>query len=186
MKRLCLFGVLACALMAAPAGASTFIAMSDVELVSGSDAVVVGEVLYTYSYWNPEGTLIFTDAVVHVQESVVGGASGLVAVRTAGGQIGDFGVEAHGFPSFEKGQRHLLYLQRTPEGTLSVTGFQQGQYRVVRRSDGTDVAIPALRGVRLLRPDGREAPAPRAVPLEQLKQTIRAQAASLNRQPRVK
>lgn len=186
MKRLCLCGVLACALLAAPAGASTFIAMSDLELVAGSDAVVVGEVLYTYSYWNPEGTLIFTDAVLHVQESIVGQASGLVAVRTPGGQIADFGVEAHGFPSFEEGQRQVLFLHQTSEGTMAVTGFQQGQYRVVRRSDDVDVAIPALRGVRLLQADGQPAPAPRAVPLEQLKQTIRIQAVSLDRQPLVK
>lgn len=188
MQRLCLVGVLACALMAVPAGASTFVAMSGGELVGQSDAVVVGEVLYTYSYWNAEGTMIFTDAVVHVRESIVGKASGLVSVRTPGGTVADYRVDAHGFPAFRPGQSQVLFLHRTPEGLMEVTGFQQGQYRVVTRSDGVEVAVPALRGVRLLTPGGQAAPAPRAMRLENLKQSIRAEAAGLGigAHPRVK
>lgn len=186
MKHLSLVGALVCALMAAPVGASTFVAMNGAELVSQSDAVVVGEVLYTYSYWNSEATMIFTDAVVHVREAIVGNASGLVSVRTPGGTVADYRVEAHGFPAFGAGQTQVLYLHRTPEGQMAVTGFQQGQYRVVTRSDGAEVAVPALEGVRLLTANGQAAPRPRALPLETLKASIRAEAAGLDRNPRVK
>jgi hypothetical protein len=186
MKRLCLVGALVCALAAVPVGASTFVAMDGAELVGQSDAVVVGEVLYTYSYWNAEGTMIFTDAVIHVRESVLGNVSGLVSVRTPGGTVADYRVDAHGFPVFGGGQTQFLFLRRTAEGMLEVTGFQQGQYRVVTRSDGAEIAVPALKGVRLLAANGQAAPMPRALPLETLRASVRAQASEIDRTPRVK
>lgn len=185
MKRICLVGALVCALAAVPVGASTFVAMNGAELVGQSDAVVVGEVLYTYSYWNDEGTMIFTDAVVHVRESVLGNVSGLVTVRTPGGTVADYRVEAHGFPAFGKGQTQFLFLHRNGD-QMEVTGFQQGQYRVVTRSDGTEVAVPALKGTRLLTADGQAAPRPKALPLETLKASVRAEAVGLAHNPRVK
>jgi hypothetical protein len=186
MKRLCLIGALACVLAVAPVSASTFLAVSQGELVKGSSAVVVGDVLYTYSYWNREGTMIFTDAVIHVRESILGAASGLVAVRTPGGTVADYRVEAHGFPAFRAGDRQVLFLNRTADGLMEVTGFQQGQYKVVHRSDGVAVAVPALRGVRLLTASGAPAPMPRAIELDALAQSIRSEARGLDRQPVVK
>lgn len=186
MKRLMVVGALVCALTAAPVSASTFLAMRGSELVAQSDAVVVGEVLYTYSYWNREGTMVFTDAVVGVQEAILGDAAGLVTVRTPGGQVAGFRVEAEGFPAFRAGQRQVLYLHRTADDVMEVTGYQQGQYRVITRSDGVAVAVPALAGVRLLSPSGKLAPMPRAVALDTLKHTIRSEAQGLGRQPKVK
>jgi hypothetical protein len=186
MKRLCLVGALVCALAAVPVGASTFVAMDGAELVGQSDAVVVGEVLYTYSYWNAEGTMIFTDAVVHVRESVVGEVSGLVSVRTPGGTVAGDRIDAQGFPVFGDGQTQLLFLYRGPAGQMEVTGFQQGQYRVVQRANGAEIAVPVQGGALLLAPDGRVAPNPRAVPLETLKASVRAQALSLHDTPRAK
>lgn len=187
MKRLSLVGALVCALATVPVGASTFVAMNGAELVAQSDAVVVGEVLYTYSYWNDERTMIFTDAVVQVRESVVGNVYGLVSVRTPGGIVGDYRVDAHGFPSFRDGQTQFLYLHRNAAGQMEVTGFQQGQYRVVTRSDGAEIAVPALKGMRLLTLNGQAAPRPRALPLETLKASVRAEAAAVRADnPRVK
>lgn len=186
MKRLMVVGALICALAAAPLSASTFVALDRGELVAQSDAVVVGEVLYTYSYWNREGTMVFTDAVVHVQEAILGDASGLVSVRTPGGQVAGFRVEAHGFPAFGQGQRQVLFLNRTADGVMEVTGFQQGQFRVITRSDGVEVAVPALKGVQLLSASGARAPMPSATTLDNLKQSIRSEAIGLDRQPRVK
>ncbi len=168
-----------------PLSASTFVAMNGAELVGQSDAVVVGDVLYTYSYWNQEGTMIFTDAVVHVRESVVGNASGLVTVRTPGGTVADYRVEAHGFPVFGKGQTQFLFLHKNGD-QMEITGFQQGQYRVVTRSDGAEIAVPALQDVRLLTANGQAAPRPKAIPLETLKASVRAEAVGLDRNPRVK
>jgi len=172
MKRAVVTAALLLALAAVPAGASTFIALGDAELVAQSDAIVVGEVLDTYSYWNDEQTMIFTEAVINVHRVVAGDAPALVNVRTPGGIVGDYKVEAHGFPAFERGQRQVLFLHQAGSGVVEVTGFQQGQYRVVSQRDGLELAVPALGDVQLLTRSGALAPRPQTVPLEDLVRAI--------------
>jgi len=171
MKRTVLAGALLIALVAVlaiPAGASTFLAMSKVDLVSHSDAIVVGKVLETFSYWNDRHTMIFSEAVIQVERVVTGDAPALINVRTAGGVVGSYKVEASGFPTFREGQRQLMFVHRGESGALEVTGYQQGQYHVQSAADGTELAVPALRNARLLTRSGELAPRPRTVPLESL------------------
>lgn len=170
-----LFACLTVALMAGPATASTFVAMDTAELVAASEAVVQGEVVEVYSFWNREGTAVMTEARVFVDELVAGQAPSEVVVRTFGGQVGDYVLEAHGFPTFQEGQKVLLFLQRSKDQALHVSGYRLGQYRVAAGDRGELLAIPTLeRGVKLLRQDGSPAPRPEAVPLETLKNQIRA------------
>jgi hypothetical protein len=161
-------------LCALPVAASTFVAMEPAELVAASRAVVQGEVLEVYSFWNQDGTAVLTEARVLVEEVVAGQAPSEVVVRTFGGRVGDYVLEAHGFPTFEAGQRLLLFLHDAPDGSLRVTGYRLGEYQVIRGAGGELLARPTLEaGVRLLHADGRQAPAPTAVPLEAFKQEIR-------------
>lgn len=170
-----LFVCLAVVLMAGPATASTFVAMDTAELVAASDAVVQGEVLEVYSFWNREGNAVLTEARVLVQELVAGQAPSEVVVRTFGGRVGDYVLEAHGFPTFEAGQQVLLFLHRSADQTLRVSGYELGQYRVAAGERGELIAIPTLeRGIQLLHKDGRPAPRPEALPLESFKNQIRA------------
>ena len=172
-RRILLIGSIV-GLYALPAAASTFVAMEPAELVAASKAVIQGEVLEVYSFWNPDGTAVLTEARVLVEEVVAGQAPSEVVVRTFGGRVGDYVLEAHGFPTFEAGQRLLLFLHDAPDGSLRVTGYRLGEYRIARGERGELVARPTLEaGVRLLHADGRPAPAPTAVPLEALKQEIR-------------
>lgn len=165
-------------LCALPAAASTFVAMEPAELVAASKAVVQGEVLEVHSFWNEDGTAILTEARILVEEVVAGRAPSEVVVRTFGGRVGDYVLEAHGFPTFDAGQRLLLFLYDAPDGSVRVTGYRLGEYRVVRGARGELVARPTLEeGVRLLHADGRPALAPRAVPLAAFKQEIRRLAA---------
>jgi hypothetical protein len=174
MSRRALLIGLAAGLCALPAVASTFVAMAPSELVAASKAVIQGEVLEVYSFWNHDGTAVLTEARVLVEEVVAGQAPSEVVVRTFGGKVGDYVLEAHGFPTFEAGQRLLLFLHDAPDGSLRVTGYRLGEYRVIRGAGGELVARPTLEaGVRLLHADGRPAPAPKAVPLEAFKQEIR-------------
>ncbi len=186
MNRRLLLGALALTLVAAalPAGASTFVALSDAQLVAQSDAVVVGEVLDTFSYWNPQHSMIYTEAVVYVRDVIAGDAPAVLNVRTAGGTVADYKVEASGFPTFQRNQRQVLFLHRTAAGAVEVTGYRQGQYRVFTRSDGVDIAVPALGQVRLLTPSGRLAARPHPQPLASLEANVRSQADRLRRGPR--
>jgi hypothetical protein len=182
MKRILGVGLVALLAVAAlPVGASTFLAMDQEDLVKASDAVVVGQVVDVRSFWNEEATAIVTEAHVVVDNVVVGDAPGVVVVRTFGGQVGSIRIEAHGFPTFELGQRALLFLENDGE-VARVTGYQQGQYRIVtRKSDGVDVAVPALEGGAVLATlDGRSVAPPRAQALDDLVRGIEAASIRVN------
>jgi hypothetical protein len=178
MKRFVLLGVMALMLaLVVPAGASTFLAMSKAELVGQSDAVVQGEVVKIESFWAPSGRIIVTQAMVRVTETVAGEAPTVVMMRTFGGTVNGFTVEAHGFPVFKVGDRLLLFVQEQQDGSAEVTGYRLGQYQIQRDKAGVEFAIPTLeKGVRLLSADGREAPRPEAVRLDTFKNQIRALA----------
>ncbi|MEA2605034.1 MAG: hypothetical protein QOF89_6026 [Acidobacteriota bacterium] len=175
MKRLVYLGVLVLALaMVVPATASTFVALSHHELVAQSDAVVQGRVLKVSSFWDQEGRVIMTEAVVQIEEKIRGNAPSVVVVRTFGGTVGGYTVEAHGFPKFAVNDHLVLYLQNAND-TAEVTGYQQGQYRIVRDKSGVEIAVSAVDGgATLLSRDGRPVASPKAMRLDVLKTMIRA------------
>jgi hypothetical protein len=163
---------------ASPALASTFLFLSPEELMAEAESVVEGEIVEAHSYWNPERTAILTDAVLVVHDNVVGVAEQLVDLRTFGGRVGDYKIVAHGFPTFEIGDRLLLFLRPGQDGVHAVAGYLQGQLRVRPGPGGEPVAEPMLdAGARYVTKDGRTAPAPRARPLAEVKEQLRTLAA---------
>ena len=69
MRRISIaLALVALALAAVPATASTFLAMSDVELVTGADAIVQGRIVSQRSLWDQTGRVIVTETVVRVQD----------------------------------------------------------------------------------------------------------------------
>lgn len=182
MRRLISMALLAVVLVAVPAGASTFLAMTQDELVRDSAAVIQGKVIQVNSYWEKTGAVIVTEALVQVEDTLFGEAPSVVAVKTFGGKVGGFFIEAHGFPKFRVDQRVLLFLEPDQDGLMRVTGYQQGQFRIAMDKAGREVAIPALDlGANLLTKDGRTLPAPRTLPLDTLKGQIRAAAVRAGR-----
>ena len=181
MKRAILIGCLALALLPMlPTDASTFVAMNQRELVAQSDAVVVGRVLQVDSFWNAEHTMIVTEVSLEVQETVVGRTPGsVVTIRTYGGQVESYRIEAHGFPAFAIDDRVLVFLRHDSEDSeaYSVTGYRLGQYSLVRHADGRTTAVPTLEdGVRLLTRDGALSPRPQARDLDEFKTELRSLA----------
>jgi hypothetical protein len=151
--------------------------MSQGDLVRDSELVVVGKVLSTNSFWEPTGRVIVTEAMVQVEEAILGDAPTVVMVRTFGGEVGGYSVEAHGFPKFLVNERLLLFLEPEQDGLARVAGYQQGQFRVVRDKAGVEIAVPVYEdGAHILTADGRPAAAVKAVALETLKESIRGEA----------
>ncbi len=182
MRRFVFLSLLLVLVAGVPAGASTFLDMNQRELVQGSAAVVEGEVLQVHSFWDAKGRMMITEAIVKVSDSVVGNIGSAVVVRTFGGTVEGYTVEAHGFPTFSRGDRLLLFLESERDGAHRVTGYQLGQYRIVRDKNGLDVAVPTLdKDASLVNREGRQAPRPRALALETLKNQIRNEALSLGR-----
>ena len=184
MKKIYLLSIafLAC-LVAVNAHASTFMAMSQADLVRQADAVVQGEVVGLQSSWAPSGRIIVTDAIIAVDEVLVGSTASSITVRTFGGKVGDYTVEAHGFPKFQMGERVILFVQVEPEdGTLRVLGYQQGHFRAVTRLDGVTLAVPMLEeGARFFTPGGTLTPEPRSVEIGSFKAGVRATARQVGR-----
>lgn len=173
MRRFLWMSLVGLLLAAVPAAASTFLAMTQHELVAQSDAVVQGKVLKVSSFWSPSGRVIMSEALVQVEEKVRGNAPSVVKVRTFGGTVGGYTVEAHGFPKFGVNERVVLFLQNAND-TAEVTGYQQGQWRIVNEK-GVEMAVPAVDGgATLLGRDGRPVAAQKAMRLDALKNLIRA------------
>lgn len=167
-----------------PAGASLFYALSQDELIARSDAVVVCRVLATHSFWNPEGTMVLTEARVHVDESIFGNSPAEVSVRTLGGEINGYTFGVVGEPRFAPGDRMLLFLTHKGDGPAQVVGFEQGQYAIVADRGGAELAVPKAEVHDLVSRAGRSVSPPRTLRLDTLKQQIRDRAAWVNRHER--
>lgn len=188
MKRIAGFmlcGALALAL-APKAQASTFLRVGAEELAAKAEAVVQGRVLEVHSFWNREGTVILTEATIEVEDTVLGPDRSHLRLVTFGGQVGDMVIEAHGFPTFKKGQRLLVFLERArarEDGAHRVLGYKQGQFEIRVDKLGREIAVPTWEGndVRILKADGTEASVPLPMLLDEFKDRIRAGAARAGR-----
>jgi hypothetical protein len=177
------FGIALTLALALPAGASTFIEMSREELVEQADAVVAGRVVEVKSFWNRQGTAILTEAVIEVEDSILGKTASRVKVRTFGGEVGKHRIVALGFPTFERNEKLLLFLEPEQDGAYKVLGYLQGEFRIRADRHGRETAVPTweMDTVRILKADGTPARVPRAVPFEDLKRQIRETADRVGR-----
>jgi hypothetical protein len=183
MKRFASAVLLLCVAAAVPAAASTFIRMTTREMLAESAAVVQGEVISVGSFWDEAGMIIVTEALVQVEEVVVGDAPTVAVVRTFGGTVGGYTIEAHGFPEFRVGERLLLFVGDEQDGAARVVGYRQGQYRIGHDRTGVEVAIPTYEAdeAAIVTPGGRQAAPPRPYRLDAFKDLLRAEAARVTR-----
>jgi type IV secretory pathway protease TraF len=176
MKKLVRFlGLLGLALcIAMPASASTFFAMDQAQLVAASDSIVEGKVVNVESFWDREGRVIISMATVRVDDALLGKVDRTIRVQTFGGTVGDYTVEAAGFPTFSKGDHVLVFLNQreAPDKSTRVTGYQQGLYLIAERG-GEKVAIPTVdAGANLIRQDGLKVAPQQIMPLHDLREQI--------------
>lgn len=184
MKRWCIAVCLGLLALGSGASGSTFLHVDRKDLAAQAAAVVVGRVLEVNSFWAPSGRIIVTEAMVQVDELLVGDAPTVAIVKTFGGTVDGYTVEAHGFPTFEKGARLLLYLERENQDSANhrVLGYLEGQYRIVTGAGGVETAMPMVdAGARLLTADGRPAPAPAKILLQDLREEVREAGRSAGR-----
>lgn len=179
-RNIAALSVLVLALVALPVSASTFLFMDEGQLVADSTAVVKGTVVSVDSFWNASHTAIFTDVVFEVESAIVGEAPRFVTVRVAGGTVGDYTIEALGFPTFEEGERSLLFLGPQGAESFRVTGYQLGHYRILTNRLGVEVAVPTLdREVQLVTATGEAVQMPKARPLATFEASLQAQGRML-------
>ena len=149
--------------------------MSTSDLVKASSAVIEGEVSSLESRWTPDGRIIVTDVTVRVWDVLGGKAPEILVVKTFGGTVDGFTVEAAGSPRSPRGERVLLFLEPDAEaGRQRVNGYQQGLYRIVQRADGRETALSSVdQGAHLLSADGVQVQPLPSLPLDDLRRLIR-------------
>jgi hypothetical protein len=119
--------------------------------------------------------------VLEVESSIVGAAPTFVNLRTFGGRVGDYRIEAHGFPTFAVGDRLVIFLEPERDGAHRVLGYQQGQYRI-QEEKGVVMAVPATdAGARYVQRNGAPAPERKALPLADLERELREAAGRTGR-----
>ena len=128
--------------------AATLIKLSDAELVTHGDHIILGTVTRVSTSWeDPDGdglAQIFTTIEIRVDQSLKGGArvAETVTFRQLGGRIGNLATHIPGLPKFSEGDSTLLFL----EGSLTnphyspIPGLAQGRWIVRTENDGTRFA----------------------------------------------
>lgn len=134
-----LTGMLATAILvsaAMPINATTLIRANLDDLATDNSTIVLGKVVESYSYWNADGTFIFTDIRVLAQETLKGDkpAGSEFTFTIMGGTVGDLTTLIIGGPELTPGKQYVLFLNEedlpSVRATLTVRDHIQGVFDV--------------------------------------------------------
>lgn len=162
-----LAAVLLVGLPASPANGSIVQGLELHELVAHSDRIIIGRVLFSESFQRVDGQL-GTWHRIEVERELGGDTPDEreVIVETVGGAIGDIAMQVAGEPSFEVGERVLVFIRDGgPYTAFRPVGMGQGVMRV-RTERGVDTVTQNRDGMMLIRRDsqGRFVRSPGALP----------------------
>ena len=190
LKPLVLFGLLVSATL--PASATTLIRAGLDELTDANQAIVMGEVIDSYSYWNSDGTFILTDVRVEVLDVLKGTfkKKADLTITLMGGTVGDLTTLILGGAELVPGASYVLFLnEETLPGEVSVLTVRdhcQGVFEVVD-SQGELMAVSQASAHPLF-PDAQGiADAPgglQGVSLDAMVRTVRDRLANSSSAPR--
>ena len=115
-----------------PSTATTAVLLTDGQLAASSRVIVVGEVISVKSQWGAENQNIYTYVKVHVSRAIKGELkSDQIVFKQLGGRVGEASTVIFGAPTYQAGQRVLLFLDTAANGTLRVAHLFQGKYDIV-------------------------------------------------------
>lgn len=169
--------------------ASDFVRLSLEELTSASSHAVRGKFVKTESFWNQQGTAIYTRAVFQVQEALKGDLTkNEIYIYLPGGRVGDKSVIVIGAPEVNIGEEAVLMLQRVEtsqrevalaagEEHFNIVALSQGKFDV-RLDSTTNKMMAVSHAVKFfIRPDAKLEDLPpggaQGLPVEELAGKIR-------------
>lgn len=98
-----------------------------------ADIVILGTVVGAQSEWTVDGNTIVTLTRIWVERGLKGHAGATdITVQVLGGTVGSYTVRVPGAPSFQPGERVLLFLERRADGSYGVVSLAQGSFKVER------------------------------------------------------
>ena len=125
--------LVALALLAAAANATTLARMRFEELAQQATAVARVRCLAATSFW--ENGELWTDTNLTVVEQAKGSLPGVIWVRTLGGSVGHLHSRIEDVPVFHTGEEAYLFLWGREGEPLRVLGWAQGTFRIARDSE---------------------------------------------------
>jgi hypothetical protein len=134
----CLGVVLSCASAAFAASGPR---LSVDRLTRSAGVIVEGRVTEVQSEWTTDQSQIFTTVTLEVSETYKGDVpGGELRFRYLGGTVGDITMSLVGQPSFDRGERVLVFLHPNYGVVdLPVIGFSQGKFRVAADASGVEI-----------------------------------------------
>jgi hypothetical protein len=100
------------------------------ELIDQSALIFTGTMVYSEVVLSQDGSFPFTFVTFRVDDQLKGSVRNKeLTLRLHGGETATGQVVVEGTPSFEKGERYLLFVRSNGVSSFPVTGWSQGQYR---------------------------------------------------------
>lgn len=117
--------------IATPPLAATVVLRQNLEqLTHGSETVVHGQVVKTWTAWDPGRTAIWTHYEIQVAEAWKGVPGHSVVISEPGGELDGLRMAVPGAPQYHVGEQVVVFAVRTPVGYLRTCGWGQGRYLV--------------------------------------------------------
>ena len=108
--------------------AATMLPLSIRDLARTSDAIIIGDVAGTESYWAENDTVILTATSITVRAVLNGTSPENLTVITRGGVVGDIRMWVEDEPEFVPGATYGMFLDHRHVETFTVNGRYQGAY----------------------------------------------------------
>jgi hypothetical protein len=135
--------------LSATSSASTARRLSEDELITEADRVVTVTLKEPgKSAWDSEFKRIYTTYSFEVEEDLTGTGEKNFDLVQPGGEVEDIAQRADGFPTFNPGDRVVLFLRKSDAG-YRVVGLSQGVFEL-RKDNGVEKLVQRLERLHLI------------------------------------
>jgi len=149
--------------------ATTMVPLSLDSMTAIADDVVLGRVLYSFSYWNEDRSAIVTETHIAVDRYLkavepVQSAQPYVTVRQPGGMVGSYGMRTAAAGTFDDNEWVLVFLKQSQEGRYQLVGLGQGKFSIVQNSAGEQTVVGSSKAINSVLGSATTAPATAVAP----------------------
>ena len=133
--------LVAVALTAFSVQATTVIAPTFDQLVSGAELIFEGTVTETRSEWIGQGAEreMVTYVTFNIQDAIKGAAGSSYTIRMLGGTIDGETREVADAPRFKAGDRDILFVEHNGTQFIPLVGIMHGRFHVQTDARGVEV-----------------------------------------------
>ena len=118
------------------------------ELTDKAETIIVGKVGKQHSEWDSNHKMIYTTVTVNVDDYLKGDEkSKIQIIKVPGGKIGDVHLKVIGAPSFDDGEKALLFLSSSPGNgkEKTVIGWNKGKIPLHDKSDAEVISLKKIK-----------------------------------------